>query len=523
MLRHAKGADGKSVVQGKQVTGFTNSEEKASGLTDVVPFLVEDMLQENGGQYSKAGDWQPHVLTDGLLITGQNPASSHPAAKALLKKLGWCECKGCTPWRLIRFGGHAFCLFASCFKHPLCGCQCRFVHPPLFAADPQQARASVCCPGCRPGHFLRWGKTGMGARRRQPARCWCCHQPAKNRFTHQHTMTAPALLCIAIAGPTASGKTAGALAVAAVLAKRHTPVEIISVDSALVYRGMDIGTAKPTPAELAAAPHHLIDIRDPLHAYSAADFVRDATRLIAEVRARGALPLLVGGTMLYFKALMDGIDPMPAADPAVRAQIEARALAHGWPALHAELAQVDPATAARLAPADSQRIQRALEVWQVSGQPLSSFHTNATKNIAAGAQPISAGVLFSLEPQDRAWLHARIALRFDAMLQAGLVDEVRGLRARGDLHPDLPSMRCVGYRQTWEALDFHASHPAGAPLDLALLRERGMAATRQLAKRQITWLRSMPQRQQIACDAPDATAQLVQAVLERLERLERSA
>ncbi len=334
-------------------------------------------------------------------------------------------------------------------------------------------------------------------------------------------MNASALPCIAIAGPTASGKTAGALAVAAVLARHHLPVEIISVDSALVYRGMDIGTAKPTPAERAAAPHHLIDIRDPLHAYSAADFVRDATRLIAEIRARGALALLVGGTMLYFKALMDGINAMPAAHPAVRAQIEARALAHGWPALHGELAQVDPVTAARLAPADSQRIQRALEVWQVSGVPLSSFHATANlstpKNIAASAGPISAGALFSLEPQDRAWLHARIALRFDAMLQAGLVDEVRGLRARGDLHPDLPSMRCVGYRQTWQALDAEASSPAGTPLNLGLLRERGVAATRQLAKRQITWLRSMPQRQQIACDAPDATAQLVRAVLQRLE------
>ena len=327
-------------------------------------------------------------------------------------------------------------------------------------------------------------------------------------------MNASALPCIAIAGPTASGKTAGALAVAAVLAKR-LPVEIISVDSALVYRSMDIGTAKPSLAELSAVPHHLIDIRDPLHAYSAAEFVQDATRLVADIRARGALPLLVGGTMLYFKALIDGIDAMPAADPAVRAQIEARAFDVGWQALHAELALVDPVTAARLAPADSQRIQRALEVWQLSGQPLSSFHT--TKTIASSASPIRAGALFSLEPQDRAWLHARIALRFDAMLQAGLVDEVRGLRARGDLHPDLPSMRCVGYRQTWEALDFHASQPAGAPLNLALLRERGMAATRQLAKRQITWLRSMPQRQQIACDAPNATAQLVQAVLQRLE------
>ncbi|MFZ1499961.1 MAG: tRNA (adenosine(37)-N6)-dimethylallyltransferase MiaA, partial [Giesbergeria sp.] len=187
-------------------------------------------------------------------------------------------------------------------------------------------------------------------------------------------MTATALPCIAIAGPTASGKTAGALAVVAALASRH-PVEIISVDSALVYRGMDIGTAKPTVAELGSVPHHLIDIREPWEPYCAAAFVQDATLLIAEIRARGALPLLVGGTMLYFKALIDGLDPMPAADPDVRQRIEARALEQGWPALHAELAQIDPVTAARLAPADSQRIQRALEVWEVSGQPLSAFHT----------------------------------------------------------------------------------------------------------------------------------------------------
>lgn len=201
-----------------------------------------------------------------------------------------------------------------------------------------------------------------------------------------------ALPTIAIAGPTASGKTAGALALAAVLGQRGIPVEIISVDSALVYRGMDIGTAKPTPEERAAAPHHLIDIRDPLQAYSAAEFVQDATRLIAEIRTRGALPLLAGGTMLYFKALFDGIDDMPAADPAMRAQIEAQAAEQGWPALHAELARVDPVTAARLAPADSQRIQRALEVWHLSGQPLSSFHT--TKKIATSTDTTSAGALF---------------------------------------------------------------------------------------------------------------------------------
>ena len=310
---------------------------------------------------------------------------------------------------------------------------------------------------------------------------------------------------IALAGPTASGKTAGAFAIAEALAPR-LPVEIISVDSALVYRGMDIGTAKPTRDELARVPHHLIDIRDPLQAYSAAEFVQDATRLIAEIHARAALPLLVGGTMLYFKALFDGIDDMPAADPAVRARLEAQAAAIGWAGMHAELARVDPQTAARLAPGDSQRIQRALEVWHVSGRPLSSFHTIKTE--ASNARTISATSLFCLEPQDRAWLHERIAQRFHTMLAADFLDEVLHLRARGDLHPDLPSMRCVGYRQAWESLD--GLHP------MASLAERGIAATRQLAKRQITWLRGMPQRHTIACDAPDATAQLVQAVRARV-------
>lgn len=314
---------------------------------------------------------------------------------------------------------------------------------------------------------------------------------------------------IALAGPTASGKTAAALAIAEALAPR-LPVEIISVDSALVYRDMDIGTAKPTREELARVPHHLIDIRDPLQPYSAAEFVQDAARLIAEIRARGALPLLVGGTMLYFKALFDGIDDMPPADPAVRARLDAQAAALGWPTMHAELARVDPATAARLAPGDSQRIQRALEVWHLSGKPLSSFHT--TKTRAASAFQVSAGALFSLEPGNRAWLHERIARRFHAMLAEGFLDEVIRLRARGDLHPDLPSMRCVGYRQAWESLD--GLHP------LATLPERGIAATRQLAKRQITWLRGMPARHTIPCDAPDATAQLVQAVRTRLERVD---
>ena len=319
---------------------------------------------------------------------------------------------------------------------------------------------------------------------------------------------------IALAGPTASGKTAGALALAAVLGRRM-PVEIISVDSALVYRGMDIGTAKPTAAERALAPHHLIDIREPTQPYSAAEFVRDAQQLIADIHARGRLPVLVGGTMLYFKALFDGLDDLPPADAAVRAAIEARAAKLGWPALHAELAAVDPATAARLAPADGQRIQRALEVWQITGQPMSALHT--TKNIAANAGTACAGPLFSLEPEDRAWLHARIAQRFDAMLADGFLQEVQALRARGDLRPDMPSMRCVGYRQAWEAMDAAAPQTGalGAP-QLAALRERGVAATRQLAKRQLTWLRSMPQRHVITVGDNSRPSALAQQLLSSL-------
>ena len=335
------------------------------------------------------------------------------------------------------------------------------------------------------------------------------------------TASSSSLPCIALAGPTASGKTAAALALSQVLAAQGQPAEIISVDSALVYRGMDVGTAKPSPQELATVPHHLIDIRDPLHAYSAAEFVQDTHRLVAEIRARGALPLLVGGTMLYFKALWDGLDDMPSADPAVRARIEAQAAAQGWPALHAELARIDPITAARLAPADSQRIQRALEVWQVSGQPLSHFHqAQQRRNAQNGC--VAEGAFFSLEPENRAWLHQRIAQRFDAMLEAGLIDEVRQLRARGDLHPDLPSMRCVGYRQVWQALDEQALQGSAANLDHALLRERGLAATRQLAKRQMTWLRGMPQRQTIVCDQANALQQVVQQVLKHLNALQHA-
>jgi tRNA dimethylallyltransferase len=315
-----------------------------------------------------------------------------------------------------------------------------------------------------------------------------------------HTPSLP--FYIALAGPTASGKTAAALELA-----RYWPVEIISVDSALVYRGMDIGTAKPSPAEQAAAVHHLIDIRDPLQAYSAAEFVRDATVLIQDIHARGKLPLLVGGTMLYFKALSDGLNDMPPADASVRAALSQEAADKGWPALHAELATVDPLTAARLAPADSQRIQRALEVFRISGLPLSHFHAVQAQGAAAGA---GKHLLVSLEPTDRAWLHGRIAARFDALLAAGFLDEVQALRARGDLQADLPSMRCVGYRQAWEALD--------GLWPLAELRDKGIYATRQLAKRQITWLRSMAQRQVVACAAPDAVDQVLQLVQTALQQ-----
>ena len=305
-------------------------------------------------------------------------------------------------------------------------------------------------------------------------------------------MTAPQW--IGLAGPTASGKSAVALALA-----ERVPIEIISVDSALIYRGMDIGTAKPSATERATVPHHLIDILDPREAYSAAQFAADATRLVDEINGRGRLPLLVGGTMLYFKILSDGLDALPAADPAVRAKLEAQAFARGWPALHAELARVDPASAARLPPTDAQRIGRALEVFRISGRTLSSFHT-----APRAAQPAA---LIALEPLSRPWLHERIAARFDAMLAQGLLGEVRGLRARGDLHAGLPSMRCVGYRQAWTALDEGLD---GDALH-AVVRERAVAATRQLAKRQLTWLRGM-QRSVVACDGDDVVGQVTRFI-----------
>ncbi len=308
-------------------------------------------------------------------------------------------------------------------------------------------------------------------------------------------------LAVAIMGPTASGKTAAALEIA-----RRIPSEIISVDSALVYRGMDIGTAKPTAEERAVAPHHLIDILDPLEAYSAMQFRQDALRLVSDIASRGKLPLLVGGTMLYFKALRDGLDELPQADPEVRARLDAEAAATGVPALHARLADIDPETASRLKPNDSQRIQRALEIFELTGRPMSQLLSGA------GNVELPFDILpLSLEPSDRSVLHARIANRFDAMLSeenGGLLEEVSALRARGDLHLGLPSMRCVGYRQAWEHLD-------GA-YDFAAMRDKGIAATRQLAKRQLTWLRSMPDRVVVDCLAPDAAAQVLYHAQEAL-------
>lgn len=305
---------------------------------------------------------------------------------------------------------------------------------------------------------------------------------------------APLVICLA--GPTAAGKSASTLALA-----ERWPLEIVNVDSATIYRGMDIGTAKPSAAEQALVPQHLLDILDPAQSYSAAEFRADALRLIGEITARGRIPLLAGGTMMYYKALRDGLDDLPQADPALRAELEARAVRDGWPALHAELARLDPVTAARLAPNDSQRIQRALEICQLSGQPMSAL---LGRQRAAAGEADNRYLTISLEPSERAALHARIEQRFDAMLANGLLDEVRGLHARADLHPGLPSVRCVGYRQMWAHLD--------GEISLEEAREQGIAATRQLAKRQITWLRAQPERVIVDCLAADAVAQTIDAV-----------
>jgi tRNA dimethylallyltransferase len=386
----------------------------------------------------------------------------------------------------------------------------------------------------------------------------------------------PRVDAVLLLGPTASGKSAVSMALA-----RRFPLEIVSVDSALVYRSMDIGTAKPDAAERAAVPHHLIDVVEPTDVYSAAAFVADARRLIGEIRARGRLPLLAGGTMLYAKALADGLDALPRADPATRAALDAQAAAIGWPAMHALLAQVDPVTAARLEPADAQRIQRALEIHALTGRPMSALLTGGARRAAGGegvagsagsagsgvsagsaglsdvegragvarlpdaadaadaADPADAADLagaaytsdtgrgtaarpggaprplrlatIALEPSDRAVLHARIGARFDAMLVAGFLDEVRALRARGDLHAGLPSMRCVGYRQAWRYLDALDAGTADAAARGRFVDE-ALASTRQLAKRQLTWLRSMPQRNVVDCLATDA-ADRVSAII----------
>lgn len=280
---------------------------------------------------------------------------------------------------------------------------------------------------------------------------------------------------VLLMGPTATGKSALAVALAEALGG-----EIVTVDSAQVYRGMDIGTAKPDAATRARLPHHLIDLIDPTESYSAARFCADAIEAMAAIRMRGRLPILAGGTMLYFKALTEGLSALPRADRAIRAAIDAEAARAGWPAMHAELARVDPVTAARLAPGDSQRVQRALEVYRLTGQPLSSWQGHRAP--AGGGDAIRV----ALVPGDRARLHREIAERFDAMLAKGLVDELAGLRSRHALDPSMPSMRCVGYRQAWRYLD--------GDIDREGLRQTGIAATRQLAKRQMTWLRSTPAR-----------------------------
>ena len=309
----------------------------------------------------------------------------------------------------------------------------------------------------------------------------------------QHTALATQpLLCLA--GPTASGKSAIARAIA-----ERWPTEIINVDSATIYRGMDIGTAKPSAEEQQAVRHHLLDIRDPSESYSAAAFRRDALQCVSEIRARGNLPLLAGGTMLYFKALRDGLNDLPQADPAVRQELEEQAEKIGWPGMHKELARVDPATAQRLAPNDSQRIQRALEIWRLSGRPMSELigQTNPAD------LPVPTYTL-SLEPNDRSVLHARIAERFDLMLEQGLVQEVEKLHRQPGLHTGLPSIRCVGYRQLWSMLDGEIGLPEA--------REQAIAATRQLAKRQLTWLRSLPGRQVIDSLSSDALQQVLRCV-----------
>ncbi|OVZ94412.1 tRNA (adenosine(37)-N6)-dimethylallyltransferase MiaA [Yersinia alsatica] len=309
----------------------------------------------------------------------------------------------------------------------------------------------------------------------------------------EHLDRPPAIF---IMGPTASGKTALSIAL-----RQRLPVELISVDSALIYRGMDIGTAKPSAEELALAPHRLIDIRDPAQSYSAADFRKDALKEMAEITAAGRIPLLVGGTMLYFKALLDGLSPLPSADPQVRERIEQQAAELGWEALHQQLAEIDPVAAARIHPNDPQRLSRALEVFLISGKTL----TELTK-ISGETLPYRVHQ-FAIAPVSRELLHQRIELRFHQMLDAGFEAEARALFDRGDLHTDMPAIRCVGYRQMW-------SYLAGE-IDYNEMVYRGVCATRQLAKRQMTWLRGWGSVQWLDSDKPgealDSVIQVVSA------------
>lgn len=284
-------------------------------------------------------------------------------------------------------------------------------------------------------------------------------------------MNTPLPLALFLMGPTASGKTELAIRL-----RQKYPVEIISVDSALIYRQMDIGTAKPDAREQALAPHRLIDILDPRESYSAADFRRDALQAMQEIANEGKIPLLVGGTMLYYKALLEGLSPLPAANPDIRQQIEQEALTHGWQVLHDQLQQIDPVSAQRIHPNDPQRLSRALEVYRISGKTLTELTQTKGETLPYRVKQ------FAIAPKERAELHRRIELRFDKMIEAGFEDEVKALYERKDLHPDLPSIRCVGYRQMWEYLDGHCT------LNDAIFR--GICATRQLAKRQVTWLRS---------------------------------
>lgn len=321
-------------------------------------------------------------------------------------------------------------------------------------------------------------------------------------------MTASRPLVLFLMGPTASGKTDVAINL-----RRCLPVELISVDSALIYRGMDIGTAKPSAEEQQLAPHRLIDICDPAETYSAADFRRDALREIQQIHDAGRIPLLVGGTMLYFKALLEGLADMPQADTAIREEIERDAREFGWPYVHAQLAQVDPQSAAELHPNHSQRISRALEVFRVSGRTMTELKAEQDHR-GQDLKRCFDVVQFAMAPQDRSLLHRRIERRFGTMLENGFLDEVRGLYQRGDLHRDLPSMRAVGYRQAWQYLD--------GEFDLDTMVEKGVIATRQLAKRQLTWLRGWDEIKWLVSD--DSSGQyrkkneLVAEILNYLEQ-----